>query len=210
MSKPLFAPKWFKDVPAAELRQEIQNLYRLVAQLKGETGESLAELDANLSDLGADVTALEDFQQSVWYTGNLPLEPVAWTPRLESTGTQPSVTHEDQVGYYVRIGPRLVWVHLRVRTSARSGGTGVITIRGFPFAMTDMSNGTAGVLAVESSNINYGTGTRTLTGRATSSDNGFRLVTNPSNGGHAYLSIDDWNASGHVAMTGTVLIEPGQ
>src|SRR5690606_34647026 len=61
MTKPIFASKWFKDVPASELRQEIQNLYRLVAKAGTGAGEeqepvdlgpiedSIAELEAALA-----------------------------------------------------------------------------------------------------------------------------------------------------------------
>lgn len=56
MTKPLFASKWFKDVPAAELRQEIQNLYRLVAKAgAGEEQEpvDLGPIEDSIADLEA-------------------------------------------------------------------------------------------------------------------------------------------------------------
>lgn len=56
MTKPIFASKWFKDVPASELRQEIQNLYRLVAKAgAGEEQEpvDLGPIEDSIADLEA-------------------------------------------------------------------------------------------------------------------------------------------------------------
>lgn len=294
MSKPLFASKWYKDAPASELRQEIQNLYRIIGQLTGE-------IETTEADLGADIDALENdkvdragdtmtgnlgvqgliqiqddaeaklhlrvgtedvtglygmsngnavltseksggniyirpngrdsstreivwgaasdaplfrdasnVQQPMWHGGNAPLTTGTWTPTLSATDSAPSVTYAARVGVYARLGPRLVWVFLRVGTTSRSGGSGSIRITGFPFSMNSISNGTAGVLAVESSQIDYGTGVRTLTGRARATDTSFSLITNPSDAGHAFVTIDKWNSTGVVAMSGIVLIEPNQ
>lgn len=58
MTQPLFASKWFKDVPAVELRQEIQNLYREIARLKGEEPEpvDLGPIEGSIADLEAALT----------------------------------------------------------------------------------------------------------------------------------------------------------
>jgi len=58
MTKPIFASKWFKDVPASELRQEIQNLYRLVAKAGTGAGEEQEPVDLGpIEDSIADLEA---------------------------------------------------------------------------------------------------------------------------------------------------------
>ena len=82
MTKPLFASKWFKDVPAAELRQEIQNLYREIAILKGEEPEpvDLGPIEDSIADLEDSIADLE-----AALTGYLPLEGGTLTGPLHIT-----------------------------------------------------------------------------------------------------------------------------
>jgi hypothetical protein len=57
-----------------------------------------------------------------------------WTPTITSSGTNPTISYDDQTGTYVRIGRSVtVWCKLKVATS--SGGTGNLNISGLPYTV---------------------------------------------------------------------------
>jgi hypothetical protein len=57
-----------------------------------------------------------------------------WTPSLGGTTTNPTTSYNHQVGRYTKIG-RTVTIdfYIQLNTSGNSGGTGDLTINGFPF-----------------------------------------------------------------------------
>lgn len=116
MTQPLFASKWFKDVPAVELRQEIQNLYREIARLKDEEPVDLGPIEDSIADL-------EDSIANLVGLGG------TFTPTLGANTADPSVTYSQQQGAWARVGP-LVFVSARVDWTAISGGSGAVRIRG--------------------------------------------------------------------------------
>lgn len=60
MRKPLFASKWYKDTPANELRQEVQNLYRSIEEAVESIPEvDLSPLETSIEELVADLTDLD-------------------------------------------------------------------------------------------------------------------------------------------------------
>ena len=65
--------------------------------------------------------ALDDYEEGTW------------TPVLEADTTSPTVTYASQYGIYTKIGD-VVTVSFRTRTSAISGGSGILRINGLPFA----------------------------------------------------------------------------
>jgi hypothetical protein len=58
----------------------------------------------------------------------------SWTPSLGGTTTNPTTSYNHQVGRYTKIG-RTVTIdfYIQLNTSGNSGGTGDLTINGFPF-----------------------------------------------------------------------------
>jgi hypothetical protein len=69
-----------------------------------------------------------------------------WTPTLGGTGSDPTVSYDHQIGWYVKIGnivhfgARLQW-----NTSGSSGGSGDATIKTLPFASGGDANLFTGV-----------------------------------------------------------------
>jgi hypothetical protein len=55
-----------------------------------------------------------------------------FTPSLGGSSSNPTVTYYAQYGYYTKVG-RMVYISLRVRASAYSGGSGNLQIYGLPF-----------------------------------------------------------------------------
>ena len=66
-----------------------------------------------------------------------------WTPTWGSLGTAPTCTYVAQHGAYTKIG-RVVHITCYVETTAASGGSGILTIAGLPFAAVNTGNGYCG------------------------------------------------------------------
>lgn len=74
-----------------------------------------------------------------------------WTPTLEATSSNPTVTYTAQNGTYVRIG-RLVFASFYLATSAKSGGSGSLKVAGLPFTVASgNANYSGGMLGAQSS-----------------------------------------------------------
>jgi len=56
-----------------------------------------------------------------------------WTPVYDASTSSPTVTHDKQTGYYVKIG-RMVFISLQLRTDSVSGGSGNLRISGLPYS----------------------------------------------------------------------------
>ena len=56
-----------------------------------------------------------------------------WTPSYDASTSSPTVTHDKQTGYYVKIG-RMVFISLQLRTDSVSGGSGNLRISGLPYS----------------------------------------------------------------------------
>lgn len=73
-----------------------------------------------------------------------------WTPTLEATSSNPTVTYTAQNGNYVKIG-KLVFASCYLSTSAKSGGSGSLKIVGLPFtAASGNANYAGGMLGAQS------------------------------------------------------------
>ena len=68
-----------------------------------------------------------------------------WTPTFTSS-TNPTVTYSDQSAYFVKRG-RLVTVNFRLALSAKSGGSGTVSISGLPYPTT-AKTGARGAAAI--------------------------------------------------------------
>lgn len=58
-----------------------------------------------------------------------------WTPTLGGATTDPTCTYAFNDGYYVRVGS-LVNIKGGLRTTANSGGSGQVVVRGLPFTVS--------------------------------------------------------------------------
>lgn len=68
-----------------------------------------------------DANTLDDYEEGTW------------TPAYGSQGTQPTVTYNTQGGRYIKVG-RIVYFQIYLSTNSFTGGTGAVTITGWPFA----------------------------------------------------------------------------
>lgn len=172
------------------------------------TSSGQVSIDTGGVHINGDLHVTPD-EYLVWHEGNLDLRVFSWTPTLGGSTTNPTtVTYTARVGYYARLGPRLAWVFCHITTSARSGGSGDINITGFPLAITNLSNSTGGVLAVEASSLTYTTAAN-ISVRA-HSPGAFRVVQSPSTASWSFVPITNWLANGRITFSGLVLIAPGQ
>jgi len=80
----------------------------------------------------SDANTLDDYEEGTW------------TPTLQGSTTNPTVTYATQTGSYTKVG-NMVTVFVRLQTSAVSGGSGTALIGGLPFAVnsTGYRNGGA-------------------------------------------------------------------
>ena len=83
----------------------------------------------------AAANALDDYEEGTW------------TPTYSGSTTNPTVSYTEQHGEYVKIG-RQVIARLELKTSSFSGGSGVITVGGLPFATVSNDGARAGSLIV--------------------------------------------------------------
>ena len=65
-----------------------------------------------------------------------------WTPTIRSTGSNPSVNYNTQIGEYIRVG-RLLHINFYIYVAANrvSGGSGYIKVGGLPFSVQGEANG---------------------------------------------------------------------
>lgn len=71
----------------------------------------------------SDVNTLDDYEEGTF------------TPVIQGSVSNPTVTYDAQVGKYTKIG-NMVYVAGYIQTSARTGGSGDMRITGLPFAVT--------------------------------------------------------------------------
>ncbi len=76
----------------------------------------------------ADANTLDDYEEGTW------------TPTLNGSSSNPTVTYSQQQGRYTKIG-RVVYVELYLRLTAYSGGSGYPRIGGLPFTGTSSPYG---------------------------------------------------------------------
>jgi len=93
----------------------------------GASGSQFRDLylsgGVNFGTTGGTVTGktLDDYEEG------------SWTPYWGGSGSDPTVTYTEQIGTYTKVG-RIVHATIRLVTSAYSGGSGSLRIKGLPFA----------------------------------------------------------------------------
>ena len=141
--------------------------------------------------------------QTVWNTGNVPITSGTFTPSLGGSTTDPtSVTYVSgqRWGYYVRIGP-LVFVSLRVETSAVTGGTGNVRIKGLPFTHR---NSDISMLSGRVANLPLMVSSNAVDPYFYMDPNQSQINVNYSrhNATGAAYPLTDWGANGGVIISG--------
>jgi len=74
-----------------------------------------------------DANTLDDYEEGTW------------TPAIQGSSTNPTVSYNFRLGTYVKVG-RLVTLNGHFRTSSVSGGSGDVWITGLPFAVDSTSS----------------------------------------------------------------------
>lgn len=137
--------------------------------------------------------------ETYWNNGNLPYAAGTFTPTLGGSTTDPSsVTYTTQVGQYVRIG-RLVYFTLGVATSAYSGGTGNLRIKGLPFTASGGIN--ASPVSVRPSSINWtsGSGIQFLTARVVGGGSSV-ILERASTSAIAEITLSSWPSGSAASL----------
>lgn len=79
----------------------------------------------------ANANTLDDYEEGTW------------TPAYGGATSNPTCTYDTQVGFYTKVG-RLVTCIALVRTTAASGGSGLLTLTGLPFTSANVASGIDG------------------------------------------------------------------
>lgn len=141
----------------------------------------------------------------VWNNGNLPVGSGSVSLSLGGTTTDPSsVTYAERTCYYYRVG-RMVFIMLRLATSAVTGGSGNIVIRGLPYSISDanvvfsMRTSNLPLLTSDSSDpptmlplYAYG-----VNGSAT-----IQIARQRSNNTPQVVALSEWGSNGDVYISG--------
>lgn len=109
----------------------------------------------------SDANTLDDYEEGTF------------TPTLQGSSTNPTVTYSVQTGSYTKVG-NTVTVFIRLQTTAVTGGSGGVRISGLPFATngTYRNGGAIGYV----SNVTFGAG-YTQIGLYTNVNNAFLTFT---------------------------------
>lgn len=151
----------------------------------------LDELGAFLAGTGGFLAALSE---------ELPIEFGTFTPTLGgSTGDPTSVTYTSQIGVYARIA-RLVYALTQVGTSARTGGTGNIRLKGLPFNVD--ATGPTVPMTARIHNIPWASGSaqQFITGRALGGGNSIAVDRNTSDAVIAEVTLASWPTAANASL----------
>lgn len=113
-----------------------------------------------------DANTLDDYEEG------------SWTPAIQGSVSNPTLTYDVQFGRYTKIG-NMVYVSGYIQTSARTGGSGDMRITGLPFAVTSANSQGGSILYY---NINNGAVSQTIP-NADSGGTSFNGLYSSNNGG---------------------------
>jgi hypothetical protein len=126
-----------------------------------------------------------------------------FTPTIGGNSSNPTVTYSTQYGYYTKIG-RMVYISLRVRASAYSGGSGQIQIDGLPFTPNSGSQHNMG--GTFSSGVSWGTGNTQLMPWALDGQAKVRLRAFQNNATNYDLLVSDYSVNDYLDVNGWYFI----
>ena len=122
-----------------------------------------------------------------------------FTANLGGSGSNPTVTYSDRYGYYTKVG-RMVYISLRVRASAYSGGSGSLQIYGLPFTPTSGPQHNIG--GTFSSGPSWGTGNTQLMPWAIDGLPKVQFRAFQNNAGNYDLLVSDYSVNDYLDVNG--------
>jgi hypothetical protein len=169
------------------------------ALLTTKYGYSLALADATMQS-GSGITF--PATQSASSNANTldDYEEGTWTPTLNASSTNPTVTYTQQSGTYVKVG-KMITLNVDLRWSAQSGGAGSVIVGGLPF--TSSSTYATGVIG-EKSGAALSALTYVITFEVASSNTICYLLENGS-GTSAGYPISNLSSSGYLIFSFTYI-----
>jgi len=129
-----------------------------------------------------------------------------WTPTLLASTTNPTVTYDTTFtnASYRKVG-NTVFFSFEVRTTARSGGSGVVRIGGLPFTRINDYNPDGDHLSISPYNVTFtGSGTA-LVGIVGQNNTYINIASVKSGSAGADFVITDWASSGLAFVRGSGL-----
>jgi hypothetical protein len=125
-----------------------------------------------------------------------------FTPFLGATGTDPTVTYNDngQNGYYTKIG-RIVYFSAFLAFNTKSGGSGDTLLSGLPFTASSSARAWGNIL-VGFNGVNLGTGKTTCVGYAQEGGNAIYWLACQNDAAWAGIPIANVSAGDEVIVSG--------
>jgi len=123
----------------------------------------------------------------------------SWTPALEGSTTNPTVTYNWQNGKYVKIG-NTVSISCSIGTSAFSGGSGTLRIGGLPFQLPSSSFTRGGSVYI---GLQYGNSTAITNAKIAEGNTLINLYTSINTSTSASLS--SWGTNGRIWLSATYI-----
>lgn len=128
-----------------------------------------------------------------------------WSPVIDYSGSNPSVTYSNREGTYTKIG-RMVYVFWDMNASSISSGSGFAQISGLPYTVSNNMAGYSVVQWRDSSAIAAGGSETQLKGFAQRGNTYLYIqIDNSGSSGYGYNSSRTWNSSGRI--TGYAIYE---
>lgn len=125
-----------------------------------------------------------------------------WTPTLQGSVSNPSVTYTTQLGSYTRIG-RLVYVKFNLTVNTTSGGSGNVRIAGAPFTPANDSINSHG--CIRYTTLNLDATTIDVWGIYTPNSTLFQIIQDVDNGAEIAMALS--NVTNGTALQGTICYE---
>lgn len=132
----------------------------------------------------------------------------SWTPTLTRNSGNPTVTYDQQLGYYTKIGS-LVFVTFRLSTSAVSGGGGFYRVNGLPYTVRSGANTFySQMTSVDHGNMTMASTDYGLGGYSTVGNNNITLIiTVDTSGTRSSAGFTGWNSNSSLYMSGIYVAE---
>jgi hypothetical protein len=105
----------------------------MTAGLEGVSAGTQGIYFAPTQVTSADANTLDDYEEGTW------------TPTYGGSVSNPTVTYQNNLGTYTKVG-RQVTLIAEIHATSASGGSGVLTVNGFPFTTSSSGGARSGFL----------------------------------------------------------------